>query len=157
VDRGHQRAGVVEHGDALRAHAAALLRVVAAGAAVLLGVVGGVDRRHPDDLPAELERRLDRGGVEPADVRVQDDPAEHEHLGDEALDEVRARDAVLRVALEHDRPHPHVARRLHELEVVDEPREEVGPGVLVQVDRTAHVDQLTAVPLELPRHRAPIH
>src|SRR6266545_3687134 len=76
--------------DALGLDAAAALRVVAAGAAVDLRVVAGVDRRHPDLLAAQPQRRLDRGGIDAADVGVEHHAAEHADAGHDPLDQVGA-------------------------------------------------------------------
>ena len=90
LDLGPQLPVLVRHPDPLGLAPAALLRVVAAGAAMDLGVVARVHRGHPHLLAAEPQRRLDGGGVDPAHVVVQDDPAEHPDAGDHPLHQVGA-------------------------------------------------------------------
>src|SRR6266545_1527821 len=131
--------------DALGLDAAAALRVVAAGAAVDLRVVAGVDRRHPDLLAAQPQRRLDRGGIDAADVGVEHHAAEHADAGHDPLDQVGAGHRALVVALEHQRLEARVPCRHGDVDVVGEPREEVGVGVAVQVDGAVEADQRSPV------------
>src|SRR5919199_607702 len=57
--------------------APALRGAVPAGPAVHLGVVAGVDGRHPDLFAAEPQGGLDGGRVDVSDVRVEHDAPEH--------------------------------------------------------------------------------
>ena len=131
--------------DPLGAAAASALRVVAARPPVHLGVVAGVDRRHPDLLATEAERRFHGRGIDAADVVVEHDAAVDLDAGHHPLHEVGTRNRVLVMALEDDRFHARRAGRLHYVEVVRQAREQVRVGVTVQVGGTGHVDERTAV------------
>src|SRR5215469_15810854 len=152
-DLGAQLAVVVSHPDSLGLAPAALLGVVAARAAVDLGVIARVYRGHPHLLASEPQRCLDGGRINAAYVVIEDNPTEDSDVRDYSLHQVGPGHRALVMAFEQDGPHARVAGGPHDVEVVRQPREAVREWVAVQVDRTGHVNERPAV--RALRHTTP--
>ena len=83
-----------------------------------LGVVAGIDGRHPDLFTAQAERGLDGGWVEASDVVIEHDAAVDPDVREDALHQVGAGDGALVMALEDDRLQSGISCCPHDVEIV---------------------------------------
>ena len=102
---------------------------------VVVEMVVGMRRRHPDDAGALLQRIVDGRGVDAAERIVEHDRAQHLHaLGDVRIEDRGQRHGRVIVILEQDRGKAGLVGLSHGLDMVDLARHQRGTAVDVEVD-----------------------
>ena len=97
------------------------------------GVVFCVNRRHPYNLPAQFAGGFHRGGIQTADVIVENNPAVDLNPGHGIRRFDSAGDGVLVVALDDNPTHLFTPGGLGDPSIVGNPIEQTGVRVHVDV------------------------